>query len=141
MLPSHGVWVTEATLGPKSKIATKLFPFTDTLMITFKQTKNRIWQVILTGSSFRYTRTLTIECLHETRTGLGDVYFAQLARPSGISEDDKKHIATTCVATVALEDTVSGRVVTERRVVVIGQHGGLVTLRVNHRRREVETFI
>jgi len=47
-----------ATLCPKSKIATKLFPFTDTLVITFKQ-KNRFWQVILTGSSFRNTRTLT----------------------------------------------------------------------------------
>ena len=52
-----------------------------------------------------------VECLHRTRTVLRDVYFAQLARPSGVSEDDKKHIATTGDAAVALEDTVSGRVV------------------------------
>ena len=50
-----GYWIWQpfwkmavATLCPKSKIATKLFPFTDTLMITFKQ-KNRFWQAILTG--------------------------------------------------------------------------------------------
>ena len=47
-----------ATLKHKSEIATTLFPFTDTLMITFKP-KIRFWQVILTGPSFRYTRTLT----------------------------------------------------------------------------------
>ena len=42
------VWDLTKTLKPKSKIATKLYPFTDTLMITFKQ-KNLFWQAILTG--------------------------------------------------------------------------------------------
>jgi len=63
------VWNLTKTLKPKSKIATSLFPFTDTLMITFKQ-KNRFQQVILTGAYFWYTRILTMSgvcTLYSTR--------------------------------------------------------------------------
>ena len=55
------VWDHTITLKPKSKIATKLFPFTDTLMLPLKQ-KKCFWQKNLTGSSFSYTRTLTYYC-------------------------------------------------------------------------------
>ena len=56
-----------------------------------------------------------------------------------MTEDDEKRVPTLGGATVALEDIFSGRIVAERNVFAIGEHGLLVTLCVDHRRREVET--
>ena len=46
---------------------------------------------------------------------------------------------TLGVAAVAVEDTFARQIAAERRVVVVGDHDRLVTLRVHHRHREVET--
>ena len=56
-----------------------------------------------------------------------------------MTEDDEKRVPTLGGATVALEDIFSGRIVAERNVFAIGEHGLLVILCVDHRRREVET--
>ena len=45
-------------------------------------------------------------------------YFAQLPLHCGGAENDEKHLRTLGGATVALEDTFSGLVIAERRVVV-----------------------
>ena len=66
-------------------------------------------------------------------------YLTQSARVVWGAKDEEIDVHTFHFAAVALKDAPSGRVVAEGRVVVEGDQGRLVALRVHHRRREVET--
>ena len=84
-------------------------------------------------------RYVALLCSTSLSHPLRDKYLTQSACVAGGTEQDEVDGLTPGGAAVALKDAPSGRALAEGRVVVEGDQGRLVALRVHHRRREVET--